>query len=221
MILNWFKMSFDWTPKLKMDFSRTPTLDQLMRLRDSLDVWVRSIYQTVPVNSLDGDTILKIMGYMCNEFSVRTPDGYIPPVFLRIPDGTMYEDIGYRLIKDQLERESLLPPAEKRMLFDGVMGWLFYNPGTKHDEEMNRILLQYADQFRVDRLSRNFEQIFNRFASLIGNAYQVNKELEKTHKDDRELTYRTLFTQSSHSLYFRVDKIKAIRPNFSPNVKIE
>jgi len=201
---------------------RTPILEKLEKIKSSLDTWVNRIYQEVPFTSLDKDAILRIQKYMGINFSQKStsyPTGYQPIDALFRPEtGVVFYDIGYRLIKDQLEREHILPPDEKRMFYDGVMGWLFDNPGTKHEEKMNEVLLQYIERFGIDRLNRNFEQFAQRYAALQDLAAEVNDELERTHTDKRELTYWTLFVQSNQKPGFRIEKIAKIVPDFAPNL---
>jgi len=202
---------------------RTPTLERLVQLKQSLDTFVAFIYQEVPISldtGLNKYAMIRVTEYMGINFSEERPDSF--EGYARATNGMLKDvddyDIGYRLIKDQLGRELQLLPDEKRILLDGVMGWLFYNPGTKHDGEMNKILKQYVEQFGIDRLNNNFKKVYERFQLLSRTADEAQTQLSKKHSHKSpELTYSTMFAQCFYTLDYRKKIISGLVDGFSPN----
>ena len=128
---------------------RTPTIESLEFLVGSLDSAVRTIYSHVPITSLREEEIIQVMQYMARDFSTRLPLStggfiYVPIRKFNIEGEAVFHDIAYRLMKDQIGRQIEMPEEQKSMLLDGVMGWLWYNPGTSHDMLMDTTLKNYV-----------------------------------------------------------------------------
>lgn len=177
---------------------RTPTLRMFSGLKNALDETIVGLYLTIPITSLDKNSIINVTRYFGENFSkrIRYPNIYVPVDRYYVNGKVVFYDIGYRLFKDELERMSALPEKEQRMFFDGLFGWLWYHAGRIHDKEMDKILKMYLTQFGMRRFDRNFALTYQRFKELDRIAREAETELDR-HKDSKVKVYFTMFTQST------------------------
>ena len=200
---------------------RTPTYARLVSAVRSLEQTVQNIYANVPITNLDAHSMVEVLRYLDRDFEQPREHGqiYEPIKFFGLAGSVVSYDIGYKLIKDQLERDLVLPGHQKRFLLDGVIGWLFYNPGTKHQEVMDGVLCAYVFAYGLDDLNTHFpivRDMFERFRTL---SVEAEEEVLRTLQDPHEQTFFPIFSQFFYSnkrshLNRRAEQIAKIFPEF-------
>src|SRR3989338_3232320 len=161
---------------------RTPTEEDLDRSRRSLDEVVSEISTSIDFKTLDVEAMKKILICMGENY----------PLQVLHDRGVYFYDVGYVFLKRQIAGE-LGNDNKNSLLVNGIMGWLFYNPGTSHQKQMDDALLEYVGAFGVQELNEGFARIRNRFEVLQSVASQMEvlgvvRPLERN--------YVTVFIQS-------------------------
>lgn len=176
--------------------NRTPTYERLILLARSLDEIVRDIKVNVPFARLDSHAMVEVMKYMGKNFSQVAGDSrtFKPLPSFGLSGDVVFYDIGYRLVKYQLEHDLRMRGNERRLLLDGIMGWLFYNPGTKHQEMMDSRVANYVFIYDAHRLSDNFKTLREMFGQFREQALHADDEVIEL-KNTKEQAFLNMFSQ--------------------------
>lgn len=190
------------TDALSLIMDRTPNVEDLNRLRRNLDGVVNEISAGIDFETLDAESMKKILIYMGENYPLQELH----------KSGVDYYDVGYAFLKGQISKEL---GSKNSLLVDGVMGWLYCNPGTVHKQQMDDALLNYLGTFEIQQLNEGFVRIKNRFKALqsIASQEDVWRVVIPLEKD-----YATVFLQSNDYFRFREGEIRKLVPEFNPSI---
>lgn len=164
-----------------------PNLEQRI---DTLDNIIDDINTQLKISNLDLKTMVKVMICIANQYQRESINGPIlnPPVSGTTPGlKVVYYDIGYRLIREQLEREWMARiPKERRtkaeirkmgMFLDGVLGWVVYNGGYEHRRMMDQALRIYIESEGASMFRKNLRFVLGGYSRLVGMGQKARDQM--------------------------------------------
>ena len=117
---------------------------KFLLINADLEKVVKALYQEVHFTTLDAGDIGNIFLYMGKEHAIEdNNDGKIAyRANFGLESDIKPQDIGMRLIKDQIGREMAgkMAPQKVKLLLDGLIGWRGYNPSPINIGQMDKAI---------------------------------------------------------------------------------
>lgn len=193
----------------------TPAHEILEGLKKSIDDAVNEIYINVKFCRLDVFSMMDILLFLGENYTGElTKYGFYDACYGKAKS-LRDEDVGYRLLRDQVDRdlrEEGMDEAERTLLLDGLMGWIFYNPGTVHKEEQDKAVLQYIKHYGKPKFNQYKDRVRLMFAELESIAHLAESEVNSRVRD-KQATYGTFFRQSFPAVGWRLEELTKLLDN--------
>ena len=196
---------------------------------NSLDDFVSDIHANVEVKQLDAEEMVNILKFVGDKYKEeiteqKRENSHYWPIYSHEPismeDQGIHAgcDVGYRLIRDQIDKDLVkegMSKEERTLLLDSILGWSHYYSNYRreqeplHNEKMAEALDNYLKTYGKERFKIYFEKVdflFGRLHALAKYAEHYTFEQIKSQKL-KIAPYQTFFKQSSDTTSYRRGKL--------------
>lgn len=186
--------------------------EELKIRKRNLEGVVNEIHEKVPYESFDFQAMTRVLAYLSTNYSQKRTnfkgkESYVESIRRSDGTGIIFYDVGHNLVKEEMQRvleQKWEDKKEVKLILDGVLGWIYYNPGKNHERQRKRALKKYSEKYGKERFRERFNEIEVLFRELysLGESAEVHNRQRIRSNGLLQADYATFFVQSSFTLMF-------------------
>jgi hypothetical protein len=188
-------------------------IEKLRIRKRNLENVVNEIHEHVPYESFDFNAMTRVLEYLSKNYSVEitSPEeglrSYVESIRTNYGSGVIFYDVGHYLIKEEMQKvleQRWKDKTEAELVLDGVLGWIYYNPGKSHERQRKNSLKKYSDKYGGERFRERFDEVEVLFKELhsIGKSAEIFNSGRIQSQKLPEADYNTFFRQCSFTIFF-------------------
>lgn len=163
--------------------NRGETPEELRTIISSIDDVAEEVVAAAGVTGsrpLTADYMIGVMQYLRRRYPFAREAAGAGCYVIR--DNVIYFDVGFALVKRQIAEELWLPRG-KKLFMDGMMGWIFYNPGRAHREAADAAARKAIKTIGLRNFVREFVNVTVRFGKYVERGDTARLMLKQDYDD--------------------------------------